>query len=178
MSGKSRATPAEVGETMERTTKTCTGMDAKLANLLLDPEAAPAEVQTHLAGCGRCQAELAEVRATMALLDTWEAPEPSPYFMSKLDARLSQEREAEPAGWFDRLRARLVYGNGTGVRPLVAMALTLLLLLGGGTYLGVTDWDQQPAPPGQAVVHDLQLLDNNAQLLDQLEKLSSNQNGD
>ena len=59
------------------------------------------------------------------------------------------------------------------------MALTLVLLIGGGTYLGITDWDQPPSPPGQAaVVHDLQLLDNNAQLLDQLETLSSNQNGE
>jgi hypothetical protein len=60
------------------------------------------------------------------------------------------------------------------------MALTIVLLLGGGTYLGVTDWNQAANPPGQAaVVHDLQTLDNNAQLLDQLEALSStNNNGD
>jgi len=47
-------------------------------------------------------------------------------------------------------------------------------------YLGVTDCDQPTiSPPGQAaVVHDLQTLDNNAHLLDQLETLSSNQNGD
>jgi hypothetical protein len=154
-------------------------MDAKLANLLLDPGAAPAKVRTHVEGCDRCRAELAELRATMALLDRWEGPEPSPYFMSKLAARLSEEREAEPAGWLARLRARFVYGNRTRVRPLAAMALTLLLLLGGGTYLGITDWDQPPSPPGQAaVVHELQTLDSNAQLLDQLETISSNQNGD
>ncbi len=60
------------------------------------------------------------------------------------------------------------------------MALTVMLLLGGGTYLGITDWNQPANPPEQAaVVHDLQTLDNNAQLLDQLEALSSNNdNGD
>ncbi len=60
------------------------------------------------------------------------------------------------------------------------MALTVMLLIGGGTYLGITDWDQAANPPGQAaVVHDLQTLDSNAQLLDQLETLSSNnENGD
>ena len=169
---------------MERTQKekmkpNCTGMDAKLASLLLDPDAAPAKVRTHVDGCDRCRAELAELRATMALLDTWEGPEPSPYFLTRLDARLSEEREAEPAGWLARLRARFVYGPGTHVRPLAAMALTLVLLLGGGAYLGITDWDQPTSPPGQAaVVHDLQTLDSNAQLLDQLEALSSNQNGD
>jgi hypothetical protein len=55
------------------------------------------------------------------------------------------------------------------------MAMTVVLLLGGGTYLGISDWNQPPAPPNQAaVVHDLQTMDNNAQLLDQLEDLSSN----
>ena len=32
------------------------------------------------------------MRATMALLDTWKAPEPSPYFMTRLGARLREER--------------------------------------------------------------------------------------
>jgi len=117
----------------------------------------------------------------MALLDAWEAPEPNPYFLSRLDARMREEREAAPAGWLDRLRARLTYGPSMHVRPVAAMALTVVLLLGGGTYLGVTDWDQPPTPTGQAaVVHDLQTLDSNAQLLDQLEALSTtNQdNGD
>jgi len=57
------------------------------------------------------------------------------------------------------------------------MALTVVLLLGGGTYLGVTDWNGTPAPSGPtAVVHDLQTMDNNAQVLDQLEALSGNNN--
>jgi hypothetical protein len=46
--------------------------------------------------------------------------------------------------------------------------------------LGVTDWNPAPSPAGNAaVVNDLQTLDNNAQLLDQLETISSNNdNGD
>jgi hypothetical protein len=52
----------------------------------------------------------------------------------------------------------------------------VVLLLGGGTYLGMTNWEQPAAPPQAAVVHDLQLLDNNAQLLDQLESISSTDN--
>ena len=55
------------------------------------------------------------------------------------------------------------------------MALTVMLLVGGGAYLGVTDWMQPAQPPPQAaVVHDLQTLDNNAQVLDQMEALSNN----
>jgi anti-sigma factor RsiW len=161
----------------------CAEMDTKLVDLLLDAEAAPAEVRAHLAGCDRCRHELNELRATMAVLDAWEGPEPTPYFMTRLNARFREEREAEPVGWLAsrlaRLRVHLVYGPGEHIRPLAAMALTVLLLVGGGAYLGITDWDQPVATPGQAaVVHDLQTMDNNAQLLDQLETLSSNnQNG-
>jgi hypothetical protein len=161
----------------------CAGMDAKLANLLLDPASAPAEVQTHVEGCAPCRRELDELRATMALLESWEAPEPRPYFLTRLDARLREERQAEPIGWLKgeilRLRARIIYGSGSDVRPLAAMALTVMLLVGGGTYLGITNWDQQPAGPQAAVVHDLQTMDSNAQLLDQLETISNNnENGD
>jgi hypothetical protein len=164
---------------MERTMKKCTGMDAKLADMLLAPEAAPARVTAHVAECDACGEELEKLRATMALLDTWEAPQPNPYFLTRLDARLREERQAAPAGWFERLRARFIYGPQVHARPIAAMALTVLLLLGGGTYLGITNWDQPAAPPPQAaVVHDLQLLDNNAQLLDQLEEISSNDTGD
>ncbi len=160
---------------MERMKPNCAGMDSKLANLLLDPAAVPAKVQAHLAGCEVCRRELEELRATMNLMDAWKGPEPNPYFLTRLEARLREERAAEPAGWFVRLRARFVLGPAVHVRPLAAMALTVVLLLGGGAYLGITDWEQPQAPPVQAaVVHDLQTMDNNAQLLDQLESLSSN----
>jgi len=181
-----RATPAESGvETMEPMKTNCSGMESKLADMLLDPDAAPAKVKMHIAGCEGCRAELAELRATMALMDTWKGPEPSPYFLTKLDARMREERATAPASWPEswlaRLRARLAYGPSMHVRPLAAMALAVVLLLGGGTYLGVTDGGQPPASAGQpAVVHDLQTLDNNAQLLDQLEAMSNtnNDNGD
>jgi hypothetical protein len=72
----------------ERMKDNCTGMDSKLADLLLDPAAAPAKVQTHVDGCDHCRTELAELRAAMAVLDAWEGPEPSPYFMTRLNARM------------------------------------------------------------------------------------------
>jgi len=159
---------------METTMNKCTGMESKLADMLLDPDAVPAKVRAHVEQCDHCQGELAELHATMALLDTWKGPEPSPYFMTRLDARMREERQAEPAGWLARLRARFAYGPPMHVRPLAAMALTVLLLIGGGTYLSVSDVDQtnQPAPQA-AVVHDLQTLDNNAQVLDQMEAMST-----
>ncbi len=75
----------------------CTGMESNLADLLLDPERVPAEVSAHVEACEHCRAEFKELQATMALLDTWKGPEPSPYFLSRLDARMREQREAEPA---------------------------------------------------------------------------------
>jgi predicted anti-sigma-YlaC factor YlaD len=162
---------------------TCNDMNSKMPDLVFESEQMDAEVnseiQAHLAGCEDCREQVRELRATMSLLDSWEAPEPNPYFLTRLNARLDEEREAAPASWFEKLRARLVYGSRLGLRPVAAMALTVVVLVGGGAYLGLNDWDQPAVqPPAQAaVVHDLQTLDNNAQLLDQLESLSS-QNDD
>ena len=162
------------------TMKKCTAMEEKLAEMLLDPEAAPAKVKTHVAECESCRKELDDLRATMAM-DAWTVPEPSPYFMTRLGARMREEREAPRQSWLQRIRARFAYGPQMHARPLAAMALTVMLLIGGGTYLGITNVEQ-PQPqqgPEAAVVHDLQTLDSNAQVLDQLETLSdSGNNGD
>jgi hypothetical protein len=158
-------------------------MDTKLADLLLDPHSVPAKVHAHVAECKDCSSELEELKATMNLLDAWKAPEPNPYFLTRLEARLREERAAAPTGWLGRqvarFRAGIAYGPGLHVRPLAAMALTVLLLVGGGTYLDLTDWNKPAQSSGQAyVVHDLQTLDSNAQLLDQMESLSTGDNGD
>lgn len=159
---------------METMHRTCKGRESELADLLLDPSAVPAKVRVHVEQCPDCQSELAELEATMVLMDAWESPEPSPYFLSRLDARMREERQAAPEGWWARLRDRFTYGPALHVRPLAAMALMVALLVGGGAYLGISDLDQTSAPaPQAAVVHDLQTLDNNAQLLDQMEAVST-----
>lgn len=181
---RSRIQPAESGVAiMNRMKSNCTEMESKLADLLLDPQAVPAKVQAHVAECDGCRTQLDELKTTMALLDTWQAPEPNPYFLTRLEARMREERDAAPAGWFARkfarMRAGFAYGPGLHVRPLAAMALTVMLLIGGGTYLDLTDWNRPAQPVGEAaVVHDLQVLDNNAQVLDQMESLSTADNGD
>jgi len=162
---------------METNKNTCTAMDERLADPLLDPAAVPENVNLHVAACEACQRQLEELRSTMAMLDTWEAPEPNPFFMTRFQARLDEERKAAPTGWaarlVNRIRARVLYGPQLHARPLAAMALTVAVILGGGAYLGVTNWEQQ-APPSRdaAVVGDLQTLDNNAQLLDQMENIT------
>jgi anti-sigma factor RsiW len=162
---------------------TCHDMSSKLPDLLFEADGVAdqndhAHALAHLAECEDCRKELEELRATMALMDVWKAPEPNPYFLTRLRARLDEERSAAPVGWpmswYERLRARLVYGSRMTLRPVAAMAMTVLLLVGGGAYLGYTNLETPPAPqPQAAVVHDLQTLDNNAQLLDQLETMST-----
>ena len=60
-------------------------------------------------------------------------------------------------------------------------------MVGGGAYLGLNGgltgaWHQAPTdvsqPQQAAVLHDLQTLDTNAQLLDQLESMSGQNNQD
>lgn len=156
-------------------------METKLANLLLDPEAVPATVKEHVAGCDGCRSELESLRATMGLMDAWEAPRPNPYFMTRFEARLREEKQAAPASWPVRLlqkltaRRMLPAHHHMHMRPVAAMALTVMLLLGGGTYLDIYWQAPQVPQPKTAVVHDLQILDNNAQLLDQLETISADQ---
>ncbi|MGB7264252.1 MAG: hypothetical protein WBC92_01990, partial [Terracidiphilus sp.] len=114
----------------------CGQTNDELAAVLLDSRPVSAKVQKHVAECEHCQGELEQLKATMNLLDAWDAPEPSPYFLTRLGARMREERQAEPVGWLAgtiaRLRNRVAYGPGLHVRPLAAMALTVALLVGGG----------------------------------------------
>ncbi|MFI5106756.1 MAG: hypothetical protein ACHP79_17670, partial [Terriglobales bacterium] len=59
----------------------CNDVRENLVELLTGGPADP-QVQAHLSQCGACTEELASMRKTMALLDEWEAPEPSPYFLT------------------------------------------------------------------------------------------------
>jgi anti-sigma factor RsiW len=147
----------------------CRMTKANLEDLLLDPEKVPAEVRKHVEDCAECRQELAALESTMLALDAWEAPEPSPFFEARMAARLRAERDAPPAGFFERLRARFLYSSNMHMRPVAAGALALLLLIGGGTYFGVMSTNQ-PASPS-AAVRDLQSLDDNSQVFQQLNTL-------
>lgn len=146
----------------------CRKVSRKLADMLLDPAAAPAEVKMHLEECASCSEELRELRATMTLMDDWPALEPSPYFDSKLAARLRAEKEAAPAGWLQRLRDRIVLGSNLHMKPLLAGALALAIVVGGGTY---ADLSLHSAPQESATVRDLQSLDRNAEVFQQLDSV-------
>jgi hypothetical protein len=147
----------------------CREMKMKLADLLLDPNSATSEALRHLEECGECREELAELRSTMTLMDDWATPEPSPFFDAKLLARLRAEQDAPPAGVFARWKWWFQYGSKHRMRPLMAGALGLVILVGGGTYADVA-WHSS-APPESATLHDLQSLDSNAEVFQQLDSV-------
>ncbi len=119
------------------------------------------EIGGHLAGCDACAGKMEEIRQTMALLDEWQAPEPSPYFDVRLQARLREEMAKPQAGLLGWFR-----------RPALAAALTVLMAVGVGLFLskgsGIYKGDDEVAvmdatEPGTAV-SDLQALEKNHDL--------------
>lgn len=115
----------------------------------------------------------------MGLLDEWKAPEPSPWFDARMMARFREEVQREPQGWFARLRDRFLFGNTASMKPVLAGAMALLLVAGGGGYLELAH--QQSAPVISATVQDLQVLDNNDQAIQQMDQLldgNDNSQGD
>ena len=150
--------------------KTCT---SAMPDLLLDPtSAASSEARVHLNSCTTCQDEFAALQATFALLDTWDAPEPSPYFDQKLAVRLREEQANPPASWFERLQSRLLFNTGRQLRPALIGSMALVLLLGGGTYEGISNLSApQEKAQVSAAVGDLQILDKNDQAMQEMDLL-------
>lgn len=117
-----------------------------------------ADENKHLSGCTVCTQKLKGMRATMALLDEWQTPEPSPYFDVRLQARLREEMAKPQAGWLSWFR-----------RPVLAAALTVLMGVGVGLYFTQDSETHRPGPPvadmgpGSAV-SDLKALDANHEM--------------
>src|SRR5271167_1412237 len=140
-----------------------------METLLSGSVVASPDVQEHLRNCATCAHELASLRQTMALLDEWRAPQPSPYFSSRLRARVREEASVQPAGWLAWLR-----------RPVVAAAAMVLVgvgvsLLEVGNFrdrstMASNDTVVRTAAPGTAV-SDLQYLDKNADLFSEFDAL-------
>ena len=152
----------------------CKACQTAFPDLLLDPAApANAAARDHVAACAECAQQLVGLQATFALLDTWQAPEVSPYFDQKLAVRLREEQAAPAPGWFERLRTRLLLNTGRQFRPALAGVMALLLIAGGGSFSIANYSHTQPAQvaPMSAAVNDLQILDKNEQALQQVDQL-------
>jgi len=149
-------------------------------------EATPA-MNEHLRGCTACMEKFVGMQQTMALLDEWQAPEPSPYFDTRFAARMREERaKPQRAAWVSWFRL-----------PVLAGALALVLTMVGGVNWftsrnvgpqgakGPLTQATVVAPPGTAV-GDLQELEKdedmyaNYDILDDLQApgsdLDQNQN--
>ena len=139
---------------------TCKEIRELLPDLALGSSPASGETAEHLRGCSECAAKLTGLRSTMALLDEWQAPEPSPYFDVRLEARLREEKEKATTarGWLAWMR-----------KPVLTLAATAAVVVGILVFRGdqVKTAPQQDATvvaaPGTAV-GDLQSLDKNTDL--------------
>jgi predicted anti-sigma-YlaC factor YlaD len=162
---------------MKTTTNTmnCRACKAVFPDLLLDPSLVTANegVYGHLRACAECRSEYEGLRATFALMDEWTAPEPTPYFDTRLHARLRAEIEAKPESLWERMRSYLMFSTGRQFRPIMAGALGVALLAGGGTLAGFhsTLFGSSKPAAASATVNDLKILDNNAQAEQQLNQL-------
>jgi len=133
----------------------CNDVRENLIELLTDGPADP-QVKAHVSQCSACTEELGSMRKTMALLDEWESPEPSPYFLTRLRAHVKEERQKAPALMFGWLR-----------RPMLAASLATILAAGGVVYR-LTVGTPPPENSGPAIgtaVADIDSLDKNHDLL-------------
>jgi hypothetical protein len=113
-------------------------------------------VAAHVRACGACAQELESLRKTMALLDEWEVPEPSPYFLTRLRAHVKEEREKAPArssifGWLRR--------------PVMAVSLAAVLAAGAFVYR-LDFWSTPPSDSNSInAASDVEALERNHDVL-------------
>jgi predicted anti-sigma-YlaC factor YlaD len=132
---------------MKDTKMKCSEIRELLPDLAAGLTAAAPEVNDHLRSCVDCTGMFEEFRRTMALLDEWQAPEPSPYFDVRLRARLREEAAKQPSSWWAWAR-----------RPAMAVSLAVAMVAGVTLWMEHKSANPGPIQPGTAV-SDLQTLD-------------------
>lgn len=144
----------------------CNELREQLVDVASGTEAS-AEVSKHVESCAACATTLNELRTTMSLLDEWQAPEPSPYFDVRLQARLREEQQKAHASWLDWFRKPVL---GAAAALLIAAAVGLMQTHDAGSKPG-------PSSPAQFVAGtasgDLQFLDKNADLVQDFDALDA-----
>jgi hypothetical protein len=145
----------------------CRQVRELMPDMALGLAEASAEAQEHLRACTECDRKIEEMRKTMAVLDEWPAPEVSPYFDTRLQAKLREEKaKAAAPGFWTWIR-----------KPALTFVATLLLVAGVTWFRGDFRRDTLaeapvyvPAQPGTPV-GDLQTLDKNHDLLSDFDVL-------
>ena len=139
--------------------------DSVLEAALLGASAS-AEVQQHLETCASCAREWKEFASTMALLDEWEAPEPSPYFETRLRARVREEAEV-PVSFWQRFLAPLA-SFSHGWRAAAVSAMGVIVIAGG-----IMMWEFNQPKEDACAVRDVQSLVNNADVLQEMNSIDA-----
>jgi superfamily II RNA helicase len=129
----------------------CNEVRENLVEMLGENLADPS-LTAHVRECSGCAHELESLRKTMNLLDEWEAPEPSPYFLTRLRAHVKEEREKAPA------RSSIFHWMR---RPAMAVSLATVLVAGGAVYTVLRPVEQ----PDTGAVADVEALDKNHDVL-------------
>ena len=131
----------------------CNDVRENLMDVLAGEQPVP-EVLAHLRECGPCSEELEGLRKTMSLLDEWKAPEPSPYFLTRLRAHVREEAQKAPAraGMFAWLR-----------KPLLTLPLAAILAAGSAVYTYL-HWSPATQNSPSAAI-DVEALDKDHDLL-------------
>jgi len=132
----------------------CNDVRENLIELLASepPGVAAPEVREHMGRCSACAQEYESLRQTMLLLDEWQAPEPSPYFMTRLQAHVKEEQAKSSSRGWQWLR-----------RPALAVSLATVLVIGGVTYT-VIGPPREVAQAGVNAVKDLESIEKNHDL--------------
>jgi anti-sigma factor RsiW len=154
---------------------TCRKIQKALPGLLLDSELRCTEAREHLTQCTHCAAELASIQATVRLLDHWAAPDPGPFFDTRLHAHLRAERTSDPAGFLERWRAWILYSSNIRAPLWRTVGVAVLLTIGCGTFTLLQN--RQAPVEASLTVRDLQCYECNAQVIQQLSFLDSDEEG-
>lgn len=146
----------------------CNELRDQLVEVACGTEAS-AEVSRHVESCTACATTLNELRKTMSLLDEWEAPEPTPYFDVRLQARMREEKQKAQASWLDWFS-----------KPVLGIAAAVLLVAGvslmeyhnsSGVDKGVGS--QPTKVVAGTATGDLQFLDKNSDVLEDFDALDA-----
>jgi anti-sigma factor RsiW len=162
---------------MNEVVMSCEKMQELMPEVASGAETPSADLKNHLAACGKCAETLKAMRSTMALLDEWNAPEPSAYFDTRLQAMLREEKQKAPEGVFA--------GVMTWFRkPVLGIATVAVLAFGaafltGDRFPGAGQNKAVPTVASQGTaVADLQLLDKQSDLLQDFDALESSPDDD
>lgn len=150
----------------------CTHIREELVEVASGSPATP-EIEAHVRSCSGCAETLQHLKETMSMMDEWVAPEPSPYFDTRLQARLREEQGKSRSGIIEWLR-----------RPALALVATALLVTSVVLFQGGRDLNTSSSANGQqhnaqvvaqkgTAVGDLRFLDENSEVLSDFEALDA-----